>query len=88
MHQAPRPVLMPLPKVVIDDAPWGQVVGSHAPGTPAAQQVENGMENLALRIRLGAATWFGCWHQMFDQVPFFIAEVGRIRLSGVSYPRG
>jgi hypothetical protein len=87
MHQLPRPVLTPLPKVVIDDAPRGQIMWQHPPGTATANQIKDAIEDLTLAIRLGAAAGFGLGHKVLNQRPFFVTEIGRIRLSGRHTPQ-
>jgi hypothetical protein len=79
MHQLPGAVLAPLLKVMVDDPPRGQIMGQHAPGTATAQQIEDAVEDLALGVFFRSAPGFRLGHEMFNQVPFFIAEIGRIR---------
>ena len=86
MPHRPCPVLAPLPKVVIHRAPWGQIVRQHAPGTPRPQEIEDPIEHLALGRGLGTPARFRLWHQMFDQLPFFIRQVGGVQLSRVHAP--
>jgi hypothetical protein len=81
MHHLPRAIQAPLAKVVIDDPPRRQVMRQHPPRTAAAQQIEDGVEDFPLGIGLGPAPWFGVGHQMLDQVPFFVTEIRRVRLS-------
>ena len=82
MHAWPSPVPTPLPTIVIHEAPWGQIMGEHPPRSSTARPIEDGIQNLTLRIRFGAPARFGFGHQMVDHVPFFIGQVGRICLSG------
>jgi hypothetical protein len=83
VQHRPRAVLAPLTKVVIDDAPRGQVMRQHPPGTAAAQQIEDGVEDVPLGVGLGTAPRFGVGHEMLEHVPFFVTEIGRLRLSWV-----
>jgi hypothetical protein len=83
MHQLPGAILAPLAKVVIDDPPRGQVMGQHALGAATTQYVEERIQDLALGVCLGPSSGFGLGDEMFDQSPFFIAEISRIRLSRV-----
>ena len=83
MQHRPCPVLTPLPTVVIHDPPRGQIMWEHAPRTPRPQEIEDPIQDLALGIRLRTSPRFRLWHQMFDQLPFVISEVGRVWLSRV-----
>jgi hypothetical protein len=83
MHPLPGAILAPLAKVVIDDPPRGQVMGQHAPRAATTQYVEESIQDLALGVFLGPSSGFGLGYEMFDQSPFFIAEISRIRLSRV-----
>ena len=83
MHHRPGPVLAPSPTVVVHDPPRGQIMREHAPGTPRPQEIEDPIQDLALGIRLRTSPRFRLWHQMFDQIPFVISEVGRVWLSRV-----
>jgi hypothetical protein len=78
MHHLPGPILLPWAEVVIDHAPRRQVMGQHAPGAAAAQEREDGVQDLTLRVGFRSAAWFGFWNQMLDQVPFVITESGRV----------
>ena len=49
-------------------------MGQHAPRAAAAQEIEDGVQDLPLRVGYRAASWFGVGHQMFDQVPFFVTQ--------------
>jgi hypothetical protein len=86
MHHLPGPILTPLSKVVIHDLPWRQVMGQHAPGAAAAQEIENGVQDLTLRVRFRSAAWFGFGNQMFNQCPFFVTEVSRVGWSCIHSP--
>ncbi len=86
MQQLPSPIPAPAPKVVVDRALRWQVMGEHTPGAATAQQIEDGIEDLPLGIFLRPSSRFRLGHEMLDQVPFFISQVGRIRLSGFHAP--
>ena len=79
MHHLPGAVLAPLPKVVVDDAPGGQVMGQQAPGTAGAEQIEDPVQDLALGVDLRLAAGFGLRDLGPDQLPRCIRHVRRIR---------
>jgi hypothetical protein len=87
MDDLPGPVPTPLPEIVIHDTPWGQIMGEHAPRSSAARPIEDGIQDLTLRVRFGSPACFGFGHQMLDQMPFLIGQVGRIWLSGRHAPQ-
>jgi hypothetical protein len=78
MPHLPRPILLPVATGVIHDPPWRQIVGQHAPGVAAAQEIADGVQDLPLRVCFRSAAWFGFWNQMCDQAPFFVTEIGRV----------
>ncbi len=86
MHQLPGAIFLPTPKVLVDNLPRRQVMGYQPPRTAAAHDIEDAVQDLPLGVLLGPAPRFGFRHQMFDQIPFFVAEVGRIRFSGFHTP--
>jgi hypothetical protein len=61
-------------------------MGQHAPGAAAAQQIEDPIQDPALRVGLGPSSRFRVGYQMLDQRPFSITEVGRVSLSRVHAP--
>jgi hypothetical protein len=50
MDAHPGPIPLPEPKVVIHGLPGRHVVGKHPPGATAAQDREDGVQNLPLRM--------------------------------------
>jgi hypothetical protein len=86
MHPLPCAVLAPAPEVLVDNLPGRQVMGHQPPRTAAAHDIEDAVEDLPLGVCLRPASRLGCRHQMLDQIPFFVAEVGRIRFAGFHTP--
>jgi hypothetical protein len=86
MYPLPGAVFAPLPKVVIDDPPGRQVMGQQAPGAASAQQIENAVEHLPLGVFLRAAARLGLGHEMLDQLPCLVGEIGRVRLACLHAP--
>ena len=66
-----------------DHSPRRQVMGPHAPGAAAAQELEDGVQDLSRRVGFPSAAWFGFWNQMVEQVPFVLTEIGRVCSSGI-----
>ena len=77
----PGPVFFPLSKVSVDRPPWWKVMRQQTPGTAGAQQIENGIENFTHIGLSGASACFWGWNQWFDNLPFFIGEIGWIGFS-------
>ena len=46
LDRLPRAIATPLPIVVMDRSPWGKVVGKHPPLDAAADEIEDGVEDL------------------------------------------
>jgi hypothetical protein len=86
MHALPGAIVPPAPKVLIDNLPRGEVMRQQAPGTATAQDIEDRIQDLTFRIFLGPPTGLGGRHQIVDQVPFFVAQVGRVRFAGFHAP--
>src|SRR5919108_5596385 len=82
MHPLPGAVLAPAPEVLVDNLPRREGMGHQTPCTAAAHDIEDAVEDLPLGVLLGPAPRFGFWHEMLDQSPFFVAEVGWRRFSG------
>jgi hypothetical protein len=78
MPHVPGPILRPWAEVVRDHSPRRQVMGPHAPGAAAAQELEDGVQDLSRRVGFPSAAWFGFWNQLLDQVPSLITEIGRV----------
>jgi hypothetical protein len=86
MPVLPGAVLPPAPEVLVDNLPGRKVMGQQAPGTATPKDIEERIQDLTLGIFLGPPTAFGGGHQMVDQVPFFVAQVGRVRFAGFHAP--
>ena len=57
-----------------------------APGTATAQDIEDRIQDFTLGIFLGPPTGLGARHQMADQVPLFVAQVGRVGFARLHAP--
>ena len=86
MHALPGAIVPPAPEVLIDNLPRGKIMGQQAPGTAPTQDIEDRIHDLTLGIFLGPPTGLSGGHQMFNQVPFLVAEVGRVRFAGFHAP--
>jgi len=76
-----RPVVAPVDEVPIDGPPMREVVGHHAPGAPGAGQVQDGVDDLALRIQRGPSARrdrFRLGQQGLHHRPLAIGQIGRI----------
>jgi hypothetical protein len=87
VHALPGAVFPPAPKVLIDNLPGRKVVGQQAPRAATTEDIEDRIDDFTLRIFLGPPTGFGWGDQMCDQLPFFVAQVGRVRFAGFHAPR-
>jgi hypothetical protein len=86
VHHVPGAILAPEPKVVGHHLPGGEVMGQQPPGTSAAQEIQDAVQDVALRVLLRSAPGLGLGHEMLDQVPFLITEGGGGRNSGFHPP--
>lgn len=75
LDHAPGAVFGPERKAAVRHLLGRQVVGHHAPSTPAAQHVEDRVDHLAPLVlgRASSRLWLG--HQTLDQLPLRIAQV-------------
>jgi hypothetical protein len=53
-----------------------------APGAATTQDIEDRIHGLTFGIFLGPPTGLGAGHQMLNQIPFFVAQVGWVRVAG------
>jgi hypothetical protein len=53
-------------------------MGQQAPGAAAAQERDDGVQDLTLRVGFRSAAWCGFWNQRLEQVPCVITESGRV----------
>jgi len=60
--------------------------GQHTPCTATTEDLEDRIQNFALRIFLRSATWFGGGDQMLNQRPFAATEVSWVRFAGFNTP--
>ena len=82
MNELPSAILPPEPKVVIHDLPGREIVGEQTPRTPTPQDIKDAIEDFALGILLRSAAGLRLGHMGLDQLPLFVTQVGRVRLSG------
>jgi hypothetical protein len=72
MDVLPRAVPAPEPTVMVDDLPWGKVMGQQAPGTPTTQEIKDAIEDLALGVLSRSPAPLGLGNIGFDECPFFV----------------
>src|SRR5215203_3096709 len=83
MYLLPGAVHAPSPEVVVGGLPrQGEVVREQAPSTPAPEHVEDGVQYLARFVSSGTSARFGSGNERLEDLPFVIAEVGRVGASG------
>src|SRR5215207_6791468 len=83
----PGTIDAPEAKVMVDGLPRREVVRQQAPGAAAAENVEDGVEDLAQVVEARLSRGFRGWGQMgFDARPFSIGEVGLVCFSHARYP--
>src|SRR5215207_2473448 len=83
----PGTIDAPEAKVMVDGLPRREVVRQQAPGAAAAENVEDGVEDLAQVVEARSSRGFRGWGQMgFDARPFSIGEVGLVCFSHARYP--
>ena len=62
-------------------------MGQQPPGTTGPRHIGKGIEDFALGVFLWLSARFGCWHIGFNQRPFAVCEIGRVRLSRFHTPQ-
>src|SRR5499426_2973867 len=86
MRALPSTSVPPAPEVRIDALPGRQVMGQQAPGTAPTQAREDRLQDLTRGRCLRPPTGLGGRHQMADHLPFFVAQVGRVRFARFHTP--
>jgi hypothetical protein len=71
---------------MVDGLPGREVVGQQPPGTAAANDVEDGIQDLASGVHLGTSGGFRCAQVGFEAAPFGIGEVALVCFSHARYP--
>ena len=87
MQELPGAVLAPTPKIMMDELRRGKIMGQPAPSTAAAHDLKDAVQDRPRGVLLRLASGLGVGHQGLDQVPRFVAEVGRVWCLGVHAPR-
>jgi hypothetical protein len=87
MHHRPGAILLPLAEVVIDHAPGREVMGQHAPGAAPAHHIKNAVEHFSSGVLLWSASRLGPGDVWFNQRPFVVREIGRVRFSEFHAPQ-
>lgn len=80
----PDAVVPPGPEVPVDGLPGREVVGEQPPGRPAAEVVEDGVEDLAERGRRPAAlggSGLRFREEGFEGLPLGVGQVGVVMFS-------
>jgi len=62
----------------LDGLPGRELVGKKPPGAAAAENVEDGVEDLAQRVEPGTAESLRNWQVGLDESPFSVGEVGLV----------
>lgn len=70
VERYPNALLLPVVKIVPHDPPRRQIMGQHAPGTPAAYQIEDRVEDLPLRVLLGPPRFASTRNEWIQNRPF------------------
>src|SRR5215217_8620205 len=86
MHPLPGSVQAPGAKVVVDGFPGREVVGQQPPGAAAANDVEDGVEDLTGAVHLGTPGSVGERQMRFEEGPLFVREVALVCFSHARYP--
>ena len=59
VHHLPGPILLPAPKILVDDLPGGEVMGQQAPRTATTQDIKDAVQDFAFGVLLWAAPRLG-----------------------------
>src|SRR5688572_22179609 len=81
MDALPRPVVTPEAEVVIHGLPAWEVVRQCPPADAFADDVEDGVDDLAARDGRRATAGLGCRDEILDACPLGVTEVGWVSLS-------
>ena len=71
---------------MVDGLPGWEVVREQSPGTAAADEVENGVEDLAGAMQPGSSGGFGNGQVRFEAAPFGVLEVALVCFSHARNP--
>src|SRR5215208_1706155 len=71
---------------MVDTLPGREVVGQQPPGATAANDVEDGIQDLASGVHLGTSGGFGSRKVGFEAAPFGVGEVALVCFSHARYP--
>ena len=71
---------------MLDDFPGWEVVGQQPPGAAAANDVEDGVEDLTGAVHLGTPGSVGERQMRFEEGPLFVREVALVCFSHARYP--
>src|ERR1044071_2238039 len=83
MNLLPNALPAPRPEVMIDRAPWWEIVRQQFPGAAAADGVVNPIDDLAAGMFGRTAARFGSGHQRLQVLPFCIREIGIVWLAAL-----
>jgi len=61
--------------VIVDCAPWRELMGQHTPRAASPVEIQNGVDQLLHVHRSGSAAGLGCWNQRFYELPLLIRQV-------------
>src|SRR3712207_7091323 len=75
VHPFPCPIQSPGAEVVVDGLPGREVVRQQSPGATAANDVEDGVQDLAGTVRLGTPSSVREGEVRFEEGPLFVGEV-------------
>ena len=71
---------------MVDGFPGREVVGQQSPGAAAANDVEDGVEDLTGAVHLGTPGSVGERQMRFEEGPLFVREVALVCFSHARYP--
>src|SRR5215212_11888159 len=86
VHPLPGSIQTPGAEVVVDALPGWVLVREQSPGTAAADEVENGVEDLAGAMQPGSSGGFGNGQVRFEAAPFGVLEVALVCFSHARNP--
>jgi hypothetical protein len=76
----PHPLDAPLPQVGVHRGPRRQVSGEESSGATAAQNGEDGVDDVAHGVCSRSAARFGGWNEWFEDRPLGVGEVAGIAM--------
>jgi hypothetical protein len=80
MNAFPSAVQTPSAEVMIDRLVAWDLMGQEPPGTAAAQQIKDPIQDAAEIDRAWAPARFGWWEQWSQHRPFLVGEIGRVSI--------